>query len=660
LQNAAADVTAANPSSPSALAAGAWVLDDTIAARLRSQSRPLVTRPSRWRAIQWCRDRSIFGKVLLVAVAAGFVLGGLAVAVDRGFFREFAAELAARTAADRMALAWHRGRAARQAFVIHVSERRLALTPLRKEAHATIDRAIDDLNVDYAVVLQSPHADEILAAIGGERKFRTLLHEYELQLHQVIEVLDSPISPQETWTLDRVRTLGDRIDAAIQSIRDRLESHLAAAKWHLAVASTIAVLIGSTGWLGILYVLARHISVRLRPIDAAAERVGRGELDTRIEIYGADEIGRLGERFNAMASRLEDEGTFLRRIIRSLGDAVVVLYPPEPGAHGDAVIRMVNQAALDLLGYEEEEIIGEPISKIVPQRPTVHVHATTKDETLLTGEVVVVGKGHRSFPASFALSVLHARDGGVQAILLSAQDVTERKLAEQRKSDFVSFTSHQLRTPLTALKWLLELASAEDADAIDVRSYISDARQSVERLIQLVNDLLQVSRLESGRLKVTLEAVDLGELTRSVFSEFEPQVNEKSIAVGISIAAVPPVNADRGLLRQVVQNLLSNAFKFTPAGGRVDIAVEREDDKVHWQVRDTGIGIPDVDRGRLFGKFERAENAVVMETEGTGLGLYIVRLLVDRFRGRVWCESQIGKGSVFTFELPLSSERKGP
>jgi len=234
-------------------------------------------------------------------------------------------------------------------------------------------------------------------------------------------------------------------------------------------------------------------------------------------------------------------------------------------------------------------------------------------------------------------------------------DITERKKAEKMKSDFVSFVTHQLRTPLSGIKWMLELASGDVEDPEEMKSFVQDARASTDRLIRLVNDLLDVSRLERGALQVHHSEIDLADLTRSVLGEISPLMQEKGQDVSVQTGEdLSSVRADPQMLRQVVLNLISNAMKYTPREGRINIAVRRAGNRLRWEVTDTGIGIPKSDLGRLFEKFYRAENAQAVETEGTGLGLYLVRLILEQFGGKVWCTSEEGVGSTFAFTLPIS------
>jgi two-component system phosphate regulon sensor histidine kinase PhoR len=223
------------------------------------------------------------------------------------------------------------------------------------------------------------------------------------------------------------------------------------------------------------------------------------------------------------------------------------------------------------------------------------------------------------------------------------------------RNDFVSFVTHQLRTPLSGIKWMLELAKETD-DAGEKASYVEDARESADRLIGLVNDLLDASRLESGKLQVTLEPVRLTQLTYDVLADVATLVKERQHDLDIQCEPDIPVSMlDSQLLRQVILNLLSNAIKYTPEHGKIEIRVARNGQALHWSIRDSGIGISEESQKRLFEKFFRADNAHTVDTEGTGLGLYLVRLIVERLGGTITCESEVGRGTLFHFTLPITA-----
>jgi K+-sensing histidine kinase KdpD len=266
------------------------------------------------------------------------------------------------------------------------------------------------------------------------------------------------------------------------------------------------------------------------------------------------------------------------------------------------------------------------------------------------------GTGSCIIVADRAIAIRNSKRKPVR-LIGAISDITERKRAEQTKSDFVSFVTHQLRTPLSGVKWMLELAMDAMDNPDEMRSFVQDARISTERLIRLVNDLLDISRLERGKLAVTLRHVDMTELTKSVVTEMNPLILEKQQELSIQAdeEVIRPY-VDEQLLRQVLINLISNSTKYTPSRGTIRIRIKNEGDRLHWEIKDTGIGIPLADRGRLFEKFYRAGNVLSVETEGTGLGLYLVKLIVERFGGNLRCESEEGVGSTFIFTLPIGND----
>jgi PAS domain S-box-containing protein len=245
-------------------------------------------------------------------------------------------------------------------------------------------------------------------------------------------------------------------------------------------------------------------------------------------------------------------------------------------------------------------------------------------------------------------------DGELRGFTITFQDVTREREISRLKSDFVSFAAHQLRTPLSGIKWMLEVAGEEPGLAPSVASCISDAAASAERLIGMVGDLLDVSRLENGGLTAVLRETDIVAMARAVADEVAPLVAKKEHRLTVSgHDGTAVVVVDEQLMRQAMLNVISNAIKYTPEGGEITIAVTRTDGTISWIVQDNGIGIPKTAQARLFEKFYRADNAEAVDTNGKGLGLYMVRLIITRFGGRVHWTSEEGRGTTFGFVLPL-------
>jgi len=232
------------------------------------------------------------------------------------------------------------------------------------------------------------------------------------------------------------------------------------------------------------------------------------------------------------------------------------------------------------------------------------------------------------------------------------------KEASRHKSRFLASVSHELRTPLNAIigfsELLLDGVMGEIND--EQRESLSDILTSGQHLLDLINDILDISKIEAGKMEFKLEALDLGEVIADAVETIRPALDDKKHHLKVSIEqGLPPVRADRSRLRQVFLNLLSNAVKFTPPGGEIGIEVVRDGDWCRVSVIDNGIGIRKEDQERIFEAFTQAEAPNGQTTQGTGLGLTLTRQFIERMGGKIWVESRYGKGSRFTFTLPLAS-----
>jgi len=358
-----------------------------------------------------------------------------------------------------------------------------------------------------------------------------------------------------------------------------------------------------------------------------------------------------------MEAALREGEARIRSIVESTSEGIMFV-------SSDGRVASVNRRAQEMLAVDHATTEGISFAAVLAR-----IGFREQDQRALSAAAqAVLGGLEEDYQGDVELParrlVVHwvaraARDstGFLTGLTFTLRDVTQEREVGRMKSEFVSFVTHQLRTPLAGTKWLLELA-ADAEDARDVRGYIQDAREVNERMVRLVNDLLDLSRLETGALHVDVEMTDLGALTRSVASELQSVIRQKEHTLSIVGACdVPPVPTDPKLLRQVFSNLLANAVKYTPPGGTIRVTIRRDSEQVTWSVKDTGIGIPARDIPLLFQKFYRAENALAINAEGTGLGLALVRLITERLGGRVWCESEEGQGTTFFCVLPLA---RGP
>jgi len=258
------------------------------------------------------------------------------------------------------------------------------------------------------------------------------------------------------------------------------------------------------------------------------------------------------------------------------------------------------------------------------------------------------------------------RDKKMQSIEGVAHDITKEVEIDRAKTEFVSLASHQLKTPLTAISWLTEALLSGDKGALneEQRKYVENIHTTDRSMMEMVNDLLNVSRIELGTLQLRPEDIDVVAFAQSVIDEQKQTADGKYVTVKYEFEPnLPHMRVDRNLIRMVFQNLLSNAIKYTPAGGNVGVSIVRGSgmkDTVFVTVSDTGIGIPKDEQDKVFEKLHRAKNAQASVPDGTGLGLYVVKTIVERVKGTITFDSIEGKGTTFHITLPVLWQDSAP
>lgn len=236
-------------------------------------------------------------------------------------------------------------------------------------------------------------------------------------------------------------------------------------------------------------------------------------------------------------------------------------------------------------------------------------------------------------------------------------DITREKTVDKLKSEFLSISAHQMRTPLASLKWSLETILKSKSDTFDdiKRQIIKKALEAVERMLSLVNELLDVAAIEEGRCIYKMVPTDFEELVISTINIFEDKIKEKEIQFEFQAPAkkLPRIKIDPKRMSLVLQNLLDNAIRYNYIGGRIKISLEAKEGEIEFKISDSGIGIPQEQQRNIFQKFFRAENALKRETEGSGIGLYVAKNIVQAHGGKIWFESKEGEGTTFYVHLPI-------
>lgn len=224
------------------------------------------------------------------------------------------------------------------------------------------------------------------------------------------------------------------------------------------------------------------------------------------------------------------------------------------------------------------------------------------------------------------------------------------------KSEFINIVSHQLRSPLTNIKWTFEVLTSKEFEvpAKKQEEYFINVRENVARMVELVDDLLVVSKIEEGAFSVTKEYINLEELVASLTSRYKVFASASRIDLILNLEKnIPKILADPSMLKLVIENLIDNAIRYTNGGGKIEIGFEKKEKEILFSVKDSGVGIPEKEQKYIFQKFFRAENILKKRTKGSGLGLYVCKSIILKSGGKIWFESKAGLGTTFYFTLPI-------
>lgn len=488
----------------------------------------------------------------------------------------------------------------------------------------------------------------------------------------------------------------------------------------LADAHSDALFAGGLSGLAIIVVLVvlvhvvhRDISAPVWKLTRAAERITAGQLDGFAGKFADDEIGalarvlgelakktaqaqrllreRVDEKTRALSEKVREveqknialaetkraivnalddlraQETLLRQerdklnvALRGIADGVFVIDRWE-------VVTFFNAAAEGISGYSASEIVGKPYQEILRfmREADGEIDLRFIDDALFGERVVrihvsapllLLRKSGKQIVVAANAAPLRDERGETTGVVVVFRDVSHEREIDRAKSEFISLATHQLRTPLTTMKWIPEMLLEGAAGKLTPkqRGYVDDLRRSAERLVQLINKLLSIARIESRALKLSVEDVDLHALLAGVRGDFAMEAAERKQRLLVHAPKIATLRSDSRLLREVLHNLLANAIKYTPAGGHIELtALAAPHRKAAFTVKDDGIGIPAAQQSRIFSKFFRADNAAKTEVTGTGLGLYIVKKILEILGGDISFTSAEQRGTTFTFMLPL-------
>lgn len=406
--------------------------------------------------------------------------------------------------------------------------------------------------------------------------------------------------------------------------------------------------------LGVGWLFSLWMSGRMRRLTVAALKLMRGDLTQKIIVDSEDELRTLADSMNHMAAALknriretEDKKIQLAAVLENMAEGVLAL-------NGEGSVVVVNGAAEAMLGIDREEVIGKSFMESVFNH---HLSDLLNQARLRGGHAGGEVELRRPVPRLLKVNAVTIA-GSPSSIegLLVLHDMTKIRRLERLRRDFVANVSHELKTPITSLKGFIEtLLSGALANREQSEKFLRMMEEDTQRLIRLVNDLLELSKIESGETQLKTEACNLSEEAGKVIAKLQPLAKEQGVLFENDILPdFPKVLADRDKLAQLFLNLTDNAIKFSRAGGTVRFSARQEGSEIRVSVSDRGQGIPEQSIPRVFERFYRVDTGRSRDQGGTGLGLAIVKHLVEAHGGTVACESELGKGSTFFFTLPMA------
>lgn len=427
-----------------------------------------------------------------------------------------------------------------------------------------------------------------------------------------------------------------------------------------SISSLTVVLVAG---LIILFVVAALISYRIalgltRPLEKitqVAKRIKNMDYRARVDVQKNDEIGELGHAINAMAESLQIQMTRIRQNENHLQSVLSNMINGIVMMDASGSILIMNERAEQILGISAAKLIGRHYREMKQQfelsqliiegfETKSHIHEEITfyypEERLLELNIVPIYQGSSS---------------DLGGVLLVLQDVSAIRRLERMRSEFVANVSHELKTPIAAVKGFAEtLLGGAVKDEETTKAFLGIIYDESERLNRLIGDILELSKIESRRAPLILSPVDIKQFMTNTIAILEVSADQKQIEVNLTSPEELYMEGDEDRLRQIFVNLLSNAISYTPEGGKIFVNISvTEQEKVQITIKDTGIGIPEKDLPRIFERFYRVDKARSRGSGGTGLGLSIVKHLVEMHKGTITVESAVGEGTTFTLELPL-------
>ncbi|GAA3012065.1 cell wall metabolism sensor histidine kinase WalK [Tetragenococcus solitarius] len=466
--------------------------------------------------------------------------------------------------------------------------------------------------------------------------------------------IDEATSDRVQINVQPIQSAGDTVVGALYVKSDLEEQYREINKIALIfiTASIIAVFISMI----VAVLVARSITQPIGEMREQALRIAKGDYSRKVQVKGKDELGELANTFNQLGERIaetqeamESERNRLNSVLSHMTDGVVAT-----DRRGKVII--INEMALSLLNVEKENAVGRSILALfdIEEEYTLRKLLENPDEILI--ERPSADKNLDNVLLRIDFSMIRRESGFISGLVAVLHDVTEQEKTEQERREFVSNVSHELRTPLTSTRSYIEaLAEGAWQDKEIAPKFLEVTLNETDRMIRMINDLLNLSRMDSGNYQLQLEYINFKEMVNFVLDRFDMMVDEHEKKYRIQREFTKRelwVEVDTDRMIQVIDNLMNNAVKYSPDGGVIKVRLMETHNNIILSITDQGLGIPPNDLNKIFDRFYRVDKARARKQGGTGLGLAISKEVLKAHGGNIWVESREHVGSTFFVSLP--------
>lgn len=407
-----------------------------------------------------------------------------------------------------------------------------------------------------------------------------------------------------------------------------------------------------TIFLGIL--VARTITQPIADMRRQAQAMAKGNFSRKVRVYGTDEIGQLAITFNHLTNRLQEAQSTTEAERRKLDSVLSNMTDGVIATDRKGRIILINDPALELLHISRDVTLGRPIASVLGIEQEYNF-----EDLIYMNDAINLNFSTSEAPyilrANF--SVIQKETGFINGLITVLHDITEQEKIEMERREFVSNVSHELRTPLTTMRSYLEaLADGAWQDQNIAPTFLNVTQTETERMIRLVNDLLQLSRMDSQDYELNKDIVLFNSFFNRIIDRFEMAKSPNVTFERLLPEASYYVEIDTDKVTQVIDNIISNAIKYSPDGGNVRFGFTVQGETLKVMISDDGMGIPKENVGRIFDRFYRVDRARARSMGGTGLGLAIAREMIEAHDGKIWASSEEGSGTTIFFTLPYDPD----